>query len=236
VEWLDRRLRLLRVAVSLLAAGLIIAIAGCAPPPDLDAKTGRELQSRVLAVTTAAATGDPATGLRTLDELVEHLTRAAANGDVSFRRHQSIMKAVEAVRASLRTAAAAEAAASKAAAEQAAAAKAAAPTAAAEKAAAAKASEAAAEASDQNVATNQATVTLAPNPPRHPSLPRNLQPANLRPGARTKAKARRMADAHMSRRPKHCQRAGISSGAGRSASPPSAGRAWRPGSHPRWPR
>jgi hypothetical protein len=171
VDWLDRRLRRLRVAVRLLAAGLIIAIAGCAPPPDLDAKTGRELQSRVLAVTTAAATGDPTTGLRTLDELVEHLTRAAANGDVSFRRHQSIMKAVEAVRASLRTAAAAEAAASKAAAEQAAAAKAAAPTAAAEKAAAAKASEAAAEASDQNVATNQATVTLAPQPAQTPQPP-----------------------------------------------------------------
>ncbi|MBT2519491.1 mucin-associated surface protein [Arthrobacter sp. ISL-28] len=163
VDWLDRRLRRLRVAVRLLAAALIIAIAGCAPPPDLEAKTGRELQSRVLAVTTAAATGDPATGLRTLDELVEHLTRAAANGDVSFKRHQSIMKAVEAVRASLRAAAAAEAAASKAAAEKAAAA-----TAAAEKATAAKESEAAAEGSDQNLATNQPTVTLAPQPAQTP--------------------------------------------------------------------
>jgi hypothetical protein len=168
VDWLDRRLRRLRAAVGLLAATLIIAIAGCVPPPDLEAKTGRELQSRVLAVTTAAATGDPATGLRTLDELVEHLTRAAANGDVSFKRHQSIMKAVEAVRASLRAAAAAEAAASKAAAEKAAAEKAAAATAAAEKATAAKASEAATGGSDQNTATNQATVTFAPQPAQTP--------------------------------------------------------------------
>ena len=167
MDWLDRRLRRPCVAVRLLAAGLIIAIAGCTPPPDLDAKTGRELQSRVLAVTTAAATGDPATGLRTLDELVEHLTRAAANGDVSFKRHQSIMKAVEAVRASLRAAAAAEAAASKAAAE---------------KAAAAKASEAAAEASGQNIATNQATVTLAPQPAQTP------QPAEEAPASESPAR------------------------------------------------
>ena len=178
VDRLDRRLRRLRAAVRLLAAGLIIAIAGCAPPPDLDAKTGRELQSRVLAVTTAAATGDPTTGLRTLDELVEHLTRAAANGDVSFKRHQSIMKAVEAVRASLRAASAAEAAASKAAAEKAAAAKAAAATAAAEKATA----EAAAEASDPNIATNQATVTLAPQPAQTP------QPAKESPASESPAR------------------------------------------------
>lgn len=172
VDWLDRRLRRPRVAVRLLAAGLIIAIAGCTPPPDLGAKTGGELQSRVLAVTTAAATGDPATGLRTLDELVEHLTQAAANGDVSFKRHQSIMKAVEAVRASLRAAAAAEAAASKAAAEKAAAEK-----------AAAKASEAAAtEASGQNIATNQATVTLAPQPAQTP------QPAKESPASESPAR------------------------------------------------
>lgn len=166
VDWLDRRLRRPRVAVRLLAAGLIIAIAGCTPPPDLDAKTGGELQSRVLAVTTAAATKDPATGLRTLDELVEHLTQAAANGDVSFKRHQSIMKAVEAVRASLRAAAAAEAAASKAAAEK----------------AAAKASEAATEASGQNIATNQATVTLAPQPAQTP------QPAKESPASESPAR------------------------------------------------
>lgn len=171
VDWLDRRLRRPRVAVRLLAAGLIIAIAGCTPPPDLDAKTGGELQSRVLAVTTAAATKDPATGLRTLDELVEHLTQAAANGDVSFKRHQSIMKAVEAVRASLRAAAAAEAAASKAAAEKAAAEK-----------AAAKASEAATEASGQNIATNQATVTLAPQPAQTP------QPAKESPASESPAR------------------------------------------------
>lgn len=158
VDWLDRKLGRLRIAVRLLAAGLVVAIAGCAPASDLEEKTGRELQARVLAVSTAAANGDPATGLRTLDELVEHLTLAAANGDVSFKRHQSIMKAVEPVRAGLRAAAAAE----KAAAAKAAAA------AAAEKAAAATASEAAAEAPAQNVASNQAAATPAPQPAQTP--------------------------------------------------------------------
>ena len=135
------------------------ALAGCAPSaPDLDSKTGKELQAQVLAVSAAAAASDPATGLRSLDELVGHLTGAAANGEVSFKRHQSIMKAVEAVRADLLAAQATEAAAAKAEAERA--------SAAAAKAAAAKeaAAKAAAEASAAQAAVvNQAPVT-APEP------------------------------------------------------------------------
>ncbi|CAH0208674.1 hypothetical protein SRABI83_02085 [Arthrobacter sp. Bi83] len=158
----------LRVGTRLLAAGLAVAaLAGCAPAaPDLDSKTGTELQAQVLAVSTAAANEDPSTGLRILDELAEHLTRAAANGDVSFKRHQSIMKAIDAVRADLRAAVTAKAAASTAAAKKAAASKAAADKAAAAKAAAEAAAEAAAaqNATAQNAAAHQAPAALTPQP------------------------------------------------------------------------
>ena len=164
-DLLGRRGMRLRVAAGLAAACLTVtAFSGCAAAPgDLDPQTGRELQARVLAVSTAAANADPAAGLRTLDELVDHLTRAAADGEVSFKRHQSIMKAVGAVRADLRAAMAAKAAASKAAAEKAAAA--------AEKVAAAEA-EAAAAAAAQETAVRPAPATLAP-PPLPPPAPDN---------------------------------------------------------------
>ncbi|GAA1255542.1 mucin-associated surface protein [Arthrobacter pascens] len=160
-DLLDRRGRRLHVAARLAAACLTVAaLSGCAAAPgDLDPQTGRELQARVLAVSTAAANADPAVGLRTLDELVDHLTRAAADGDVSFKRHQSIMKAIGAVRADLRAAMAAKTAASKAAAEKAAAA--------AEKAAAAAekvAAEATETAAAPNIAVRPAPATLAPLP------------------------------------------------------------------------
>ena len=158
-DLLDRRGRRLHVAAGLAAACLTVAaFSGCAAAPgDLDPQTGRELQARVLAVSTAAANADPAIGLRTLDELEDHLTRAAADGDVSFKRHQSIMKAVGAVRADLRAAIAAKAAASKAAAEKAAEEKAAA---AAEKVA----TEAAETSAAPNIAVPPAPATLAPLP------------------------------------------------------------------------
>ena len=157
-DLLGRRGMRLRVAAGLAAACLTVAaFSGCAAAPgDLDPQTGRELQARVLAVSTAAANADPAAGLRTLDELVDHLTRAAADGEVSFKRHQSIMKAVGAVRADLRAAMAAKAAASKAAAEKAAAA--------AEKVAAAEAEAEAAAAAAQETAVRPAPATLAPPP------------------------------------------------------------------------
>ena len=56
---------------------------------------------QVLAVTEAAAANDPAASLKRLDELVLKLDEAAARGDVSFKRHQSIRKSVDAVRADL---------------------------------------------------------------------------------------------------------------------------------------
>ena len=100
-------------------------LAGCAPAPELDRNAAGQLQSQVLAVTEAAAANDPAASLKHLDELVLALDEAAARGEVSFKRHQSIRKSVDAVRADL-NARQAEAEAARLAAEQEAAAQAAA--------------------------------------------------------------------------------------------------------------
>ncbi|MEN8584893.1 mucin-associated surface protein [Arthrobacter sp. KBS0703] len=154
----------------LIAGCLAAALAGCAQSaPDLDSKTGKELQAQVLVVSAAAAAQDPAAGLRSLDELVGHVTGAAANGEVSFKRHQSIMKAVEAVRADLLAAQAAKAAAAKAAAERATAAKAAA------------AREATAKAAAESAAAAADVVTQAPATAPLPAV-------NKRPGGESKAK------------------------------------------------
>jgi len=104
---------------------LTTTLAGCAPAPELDRDAARQLQSTVLAVTEAAAANDPAASLKRLDELVLKLDEAAARGEVSFKRHQSIRKSVDSVRADL-TARQAEAEAARVAAEQEAAAQAAA--------------------------------------------------------------------------------------------------------------
>ncbi|BCW66124.1 hypothetical protein NicSoilB4_08870 [Arthrobacter sp. NicSoilB4] len=104
----------------LLAAVLSTgALAGCAPAPELDRGAARELQSKVLAVTEAAAANDPAASLKQLDELVLKLDEAAARGEVSFKRHQSIRKSVDSVRGDL-TARQAEAEAARVAAAEAA--------------------------------------------------------------------------------------------------------------------
>jgi hypothetical protein len=153
----------------LIAGCLAAALVGCGQSaPDLDSRTGRELQAQVLVVSAAAAAQDPAAGLRSLDELVGHLTGAAANGEVSFKRHQSIMKAVEAVRADLLAAQAAKAAAAKAAAERATAAKAA-------------ANEAAAKAAAESAAAAPDVVTQAPATAPLPAV-------SKRPGGESKAK------------------------------------------------
>lgn len=106
-------------------AGLLsAALAGCNPAaPDLKSDAAQQLQAKVLTVSQSAADNDPARALKSLDELVTQLEAAAAEGNVSFKRHQSIMKAIDAVRADLTDAQAqAEAAAARAAAAKAAAA------------------------------------------------------------------------------------------------------------------
>ena len=116
------------LAVSLMTA----VLSGCSTPArELEPDAAQQLQAKVLTVSEAAAGNDPAAALKSLDELVVQLDASAAAGGVSFKRHQSIMKAVEAVRADLAAvqaqaeaaaaAAAAEAAAAEAAAEAAAA-------------------------------------------------------------------------------------------------------------------
>lgn len=141
--------RRLAITAVLLAA----ALAGCgAPAPDLGRDAAQQLQSQVLAVSKAAAANDPAGSLKLLDGLLTSLDTAAANGEVSFKRHQSIKSSIDAVRADLTAQkaaadkAAADKAAAKAAADKAAADKAAADKAAADKAAAAQAAAAAAAA------------------------------------------------------------------------------------------
>lgn len=140
----------LRLAGAVLGMALVTAsLASCSAAPDLDRNAARQLQSKVLAVTGAAAANDPAASLKHLDAFVLELDEAAARGEVSFRRHQSISKSVDAVRADLKARQAeaarvaaeqkAKAAADKAAADKAAADKAAAEAAAAQAAAAAAA-------------------------------------------------------------------------------------------------
>ncbi|KIS28433.1 mucin-associated surface protein [Arthrobacter sp. SPG23] len=142
----------------LAAALLSAALGGCgAAPPDLEAEAAQQLQAKVLTVSQSAAGNDPAGALKSLDELVAQLDASAAQGSVSFKRHQSIMKAIEAVRADL-SAAKAQAEAEAAAAAQAAAAKAAADAATAEAAAAAEAAKAA------NVPVAEAPAPAAPVP------------------------------------------------------------------------
>ncbi len=78
------------------------ALAGCgSPAPELGRDAARQLQSQVLAVSEAAAANDPAGSLKHLDELLTRLDAAAASGEVSFKRHQSIKSSIDAVRADL---------------------------------------------------------------------------------------------------------------------------------------
>ena len=133
---------------------LTTMLAGCAPAPELDRDAARQLQSAVLAVTEAAAANDPAASLKRLDELVVTLDEAAARGEVSFKRHQSIRKSVDSVRADL-TARQAEAEAARVAAEQEAAAQ----------VAAAAAAQAEAEAAAAAAAAQAPPPAVAPAPP-----------------------------------------------------------------------
>ncbi len=124
----SRRRQMAVTAASLLSAVLLAGVlAGCgAPAPELGSEAARQLQSQVRAVSEAAAADDPAGSLKLLDALVTELDQAAANGDVSFKRHQSIRAAIDAVRADLTAKQAAAEAARLAAEQQAAAAAAAA--------------------------------------------------------------------------------------------------------------
>lgn len=109
-----------RAVAVLTGCMLAAALAGCASAaPELESDAAAKLQQRVLEVTRSAAASNPAAALNSLDRLSTELDAAAAAGQVSFKRHRSIMAAVNTVRADLAAAqsakkAAAEAAAAKA--------------------------------------------------------------------------------------------------------------------------
>jgi hypothetical protein len=130
------------LAMGLLAFGLV-ACRGTAP--ELETAAASQLQQRVLAVTKAAAGNDPAKALKSLEQLSSELDAAAAAGQVSFKRHQSITVAIDSVRTGLASAQAAKKSAAAAAA----------------KAAAAKA---AADAAKQSPPPVTAPVVVAPAP------------------------------------------------------------------------
>ncbi|MBD8104356.1 hypothetical protein [Plantibacter sp. CFBP 8775] len=93
----NRGLRLLAAPVVVVAL-----LSGCAgPAADLDASTGRDLQSRVLVVANAAADGDTAGALAALDALEAQLAAAEAAGTVSATRAADIRAAIARVRADL---------------------------------------------------------------------------------------------------------------------------------------
>lgn len=80
----------------------MFSLAACGPAePELGHDAAKLLQSRVLTVTDLAASNDPAGALVALAELEEQLEAAGASGEVSFKRHQSIMTAIDAVRTDL---------------------------------------------------------------------------------------------------------------------------------------
>jgi peptidoglycan hydrolase CwlO-like protein len=128
--------------MGLLTFGLV----GCGgTEPELETAAASQLQQRVLAVTKAAAGNDPAKALKSLDQLSSELDAAAAAGQVSFKRHQSITVAIDSVRTGLTSAQTAKKSAA----------------AAATKAADAKA---AADAAKQSPSPVTAPVTVAPAP------------------------------------------------------------------------
>src|SRR5690349_20968506 len=145
----------------MLAAGLA-ACSGAAPELETDAAA--KLQQRVLEVTRSAALSNPAAALTSLNRLSADLDAAAAAGQVSFKRHRSIMAAISSVRADLTAAQSAKKAAADAAAK--------APAAKATATAAAKATAAA------NPPPTSAPVVVAPAPAPAPAPAKGAQQGN----------------------------------------------------------
>ena len=100
------RSALLSRASATLAMGLLtFGLVGCGgTEPELETAAASQLQQRVLAVTKAAAGNDPAKAMKSLDQLSSELDAAAAAGQVSFKRHQSITVAIVSVRTGLTSA------------------------------------------------------------------------------------------------------------------------------------
>lgn len=87
-------------------AALVLGLTtGCqATPPDITEEKAAQLQSQVLAITSAVADGGYAAALDALTALQTELDAAAADGSLSFARHQRIEAAMAAVRADIQAA------------------------------------------------------------------------------------------------------------------------------------
>jgi hypothetical protein len=83
--------------------GMCVLLAGCAASPDTTytSDTVATLQTKVLSVTDAAASGDPESALARLDELQATLLDEFARGTVNQARFDSISAAIGLVRADL---------------------------------------------------------------------------------------------------------------------------------------
>jgi hypothetical protein len=96
----------------LVLAGLVAASAltGCqAAPPDYDAETAKAFQATVLSVTQAVADGELQAARDILVAFDTDLDKAAADGTVTFARHQRIDAALAVVLADVDAAIAAQA-------------------------------------------------------------------------------------------------------------------------------
>lgn len=98
----------LRSAIAGAALVLLVATGCQATPPEIDPDQAEAFQSRVLAVTTAVADGGYAAALESLSALQGELDAAAADGSLTFARHQRITAAMDAVRADIEAAIAAQ--------------------------------------------------------------------------------------------------------------------------------
>ena len=85
-----------------VAAVLLLPVTGCtAAPVDLQAVAAENLQSEILAISEASASGDFANAQSLLTALQSNLRTAAAAGQVSAERSASIQSAINLVREDL---------------------------------------------------------------------------------------------------------------------------------------
>ena len=93
-----------RGVAAAVAIALGLGLAGCAAPPAYTTEAAGVLQSSVLAVTEAAAAGDPASGIARLDELQVAVDAQLASGGIDQARYDRISAAIALVRADLQAA------------------------------------------------------------------------------------------------------------------------------------
>ncbi|WP_353807953.1 hypothetical protein [Agromyces sp. SYSU T00194] len=97
-----------RILALLAAAGLVWALAGCAPQPALDDATGETLQAGVVEIAQRVDGGDASGALAQLDLFEEELQAAVDDGRISAEREAEVREAISLVRADLEATIAAE--------------------------------------------------------------------------------------------------------------------------------